>query len=170
MGRLTESTGRSAPPFGSACILLCCGQGGFVVPVAAQFDAGQFDAGQFDAGQFAQPTWAESLAGSGQGFEALGDLSFQAFEPFPIVKVRHRPNCAKVEGNIVHGLGDLDNVASERVGDARFVQDIGVFRAQVSDYDSGSPDQVDDIIHDVVVEPDVISSMASHPGLSDRLL
>ena len=35
--------------------------------------------------------------------------------------------------------------------------------AEVGDDDSGTPDETDDVIHDVLVAPDVISPMASHP-------
>src|ERR1022692_1583136 len=111
-----------------------------------------------------------TVASRGQIIETLDDLGFQAFESFAIVQVGLKSDCAKVEGNVIDGLGDLNHLASECVGDARLVKDIGVSRTQVRYHNLGSPDQVDNVINYVVVYPDVVSSLASHSGPGGRLL
>ena len=89
------------------------------------------------------------LQGFGQCSESLG-----------IVKVVNMPQVPKVEWYILFALRDENHLASERVGDARFVEHIRISSRAVADDNAGTVDQGNHVLNDRGVFPNIVGAAA----------
>lgn len=75
-----------------------------------------------------------------------------------------------IEWHILNVLRDHDDVLLASVGDPRLVEHIGVSSSKVTDYYTGLADQRDSILNQVIMNPDIVSSLAMHARRTGRRL
>src|SRR5687767_2288756 len=76
----------------------------------------------------------------------------------------------EVEGNVVSVLGDRNDRPPKRMRDPRFIKHVRVLVGEVADDDVRSIDQRKNILNDLVLFPNVVSSLAVHSGSGCRFL
>ena len=64
----------------------------------------------------------------------------------------------EVEWYVSNGLGDGNDVLSECVRDACLVHDVRVLSREIDDDDLGAEDQIEDVLDDDALFPDVVNT------------
>jgi hypothetical protein len=77
-----------------------------------------------------------------------------------IVEIWEIPKVPKVKRNIVLALCDQDHLPPQRVGDARFIENVRVSTCAVTHDDAGAVDKCNHILNDSGILPNVVSPPA----------
>lgn len=93
-----------------------------------------------------------------QATDSASQPEAELIQSLLIVEIGEETVMAQIKGNIVFGLGDRDDMLTQRMSDTSFVKDIGIAACEVADDNVGAEDQLEDVLDEYRVRPDVIGS------------
>ena len=82
-------------------------------------------------------------------------------QPLAVGQVREDAVVGHIEGDVVDGLGDRDDVPAEGVGDPGLVHHVRVLAGKVDHDDSRLKNEVEDVLDDRAVFPDAVRAQAA---------